>query len=102
MLDEIILKAILTIVSFSITGTLGFMIARLKDYKNRDKNQEESLKCLLRSNITSKYYVYTELKEIPLYEKENIDYMFEQYNKMGGNSYVEGLVKEINALPIKK
>ena len=81
MLDEIILKAILTIVSFSITGTLGFMIARLKDYKNRDKNQEEALKCLLRSNITSKYYVYTELKEIPLYEKENIDYMFEQYDK---------------------
>ena len=102
MLDEIILKAVLTIVSFSITGILGFMIARLKDYKNRDKNQEEALKCLLRSNITSKYYVYTELKEIPLYEKENIDYMFEQYDKMGGNSYVEGLVKEINALPIKK
>ena len=102
MLDEIILKAILTVVSFSITGTLGFMIARLKDYKKRDKNQEEALKCLLRSNITSKYYVYTELKEIPLYEKENIDYMFEQYDKMGGNSYVEGLVKEINALPIKK
>jgi hypothetical protein len=102
MLNEIILKAVLTIVSFSITGALGFMIARLKDYKKRDKNQEEALKCLLRSNITSKYYVYTELKEIPLYEKENIDYMFEQYDKMGGNSYVEGLVKEINALPIKK
>ena len=102
MLDEIILKAILTIVSFSITGTLGFMIARLKDYKNRDKNQEEALKCLLRSNITSKYYVYTELKEIPLYEKENINYMYEQYKSMNGNSYVEGLVKEINALPIKK
>ena len=102
MLDEIILKAVLTIVSFSITGILGFMIARLKDYKKRDKNQEEALKCLLRSNITSKYYVYTELKEIPLYEKENIDYMFEQYDRMGGNSYVEGLVKEINALPIKK
>ena len=102
MLNEIILKAVLTIVSFSITGVLGFMIARLKDYKKRDKNQEEALKCLLRSNITSKYYVYTELKEIPLYEKENIDYMFEQYDKMGGNSCVEGLVKEINALPIKK
>jgi hypothetical protein len=102
MLDEIILKAVLTIVSFSITGILGFMIARLKGYKKRDKNQEEALKCLLRSNITSKYYVYTELKEIPLYEKENINYMFEQYDEMGGNSYVAGLVKEINGLPIKK
>ena len=102
MLDEIILKAVLTIVSFSITGILGFMVARLKDYKKRDKNQEEALKCLLRSNITSKYYVYSELKEIPCYEKENIDMMFEEYKNMNGNSYVETIVKEINELPIKK
>jgi hypothetical protein len=77
-------------------------VAKIKSYKEKDTRQEEALKCLLRSNITSKYYVYSELKEIPYYEKENIDYMFEQYDKMGGNSYVEGLVKEINALPIKK
>jgi hypothetical protein len=28
--------------------------------------------------------------------------MFEQYKKMGGNSYVDTIVREINALPIKK
>lgn len=102
MLDEIILKAILTIVSFSITGALGFMIARLKNYKNRDKNQEEALKCLLRSTITSKYYVYSELGEIPYYEKENINYLYKQYENMNGNSYVKEIVVEINNLPIKK
>jgi hypothetical protein len=102
MLNEIILKAILTIISFVVTGFLGYLTARLKDYKKRDKNQEDSLKCLLRSNITSKYYVYTELKEIPYYEKENIDRMFEQYKNMGGNSYVDTIVKEINQLPMKK
>ena len=102
MLNEIILKAILTVIGFVVTGFLGYLTARLKDYKKRDKNQEDSLKCLLRSNITSKYYVYTELKEIPYYEKENIDRMFEQYKNMGGNSYVETIVKEINQLPMKK
>ena len=102
MLNEIILKAILTVIGFVVTGFLGYLTARLKDYKKRDKNQEDSLKCLLRSNITSKYYVYTELKEIPYYEKENIDRMFEQYKHMGGNSYVETIVKEINQLPMKK
>lgn len=109
MVDEIILKIVLTVVGFIVTGTLGFMVAKVKEYKKKikdheehDQNQEDALKCLLRSNITSKYYVYTEMKAIPLYEKENIDYMFEQYDKMGGNSYVEGLVKEINKLPIKK
>ena len=102
MFDEIILKVILTVVGFITTGVLGYLVAKVKDYKKQDTNQEEALKCLLRSNITSKYYVYNELKEIPLYEKENIDYMFEQYKLMGGNSYVERIVKEINDLPIKR
>lgn len=102
MFDEIILKVILTVVGFITTGVLGYLVAKIKDYKKRDTNQEEALKCLLRSNITSKYYVYNELKEIPLYEKENIDYMFEQYKSMNGNSYVGGLVEELNKLPIKK
>ena len=102
MFDEIILKFIGASVGFITTGGLGYLVAKLKNYKKRDISQEEALKCLLRSNITSKYYVYNELKEIPLYEKENINYMFEQYKAMGGNSYVSGLVEEINKLPIKK
>lgn len=102
MIDEIVLKAILTIVGFAITGLLGYFTAKIKNYKEKDSRQEEALKCLLRSNITSKYYVYSEMGEIPYYEKENIDIMFEQYKNMGGNSYVETIVKEINALPIKK
>ena len=101
MFDEIIVKVILTVVGFITTGVLGYLVAKVKNYKKRDTNQEEALKCLLRSNITSKYYVYNELKEIPLYEKENIDYMFEIYKKLGGNSYVGGLVEEINKLPSK-
>ena len=102
MLDEIILKVVLTVVGFIVTGVLGYLTARIKNYKNKDLRQEEALKCLLRSNITSKYYVYSELGEIPYYEKENVDRMFEQYKMMGGNSYVDTIVREINSLSIKK
>lgn len=102
MAEEILMKTILTIVGFVVTGLLGYFVAKIKSYKEKDTRQEEALKCLLRSNITSKYYVYSELKEIPYYEKENIDKMFEQYKMMGGNSYVETIVREINQLPIKK
>lgn len=102
MTEEIILKIVLTIVSFGVTSSLGYFVGKIKSYKEKDLRQEEALKCLLRSNITSKYYVYSELGEIPYYEKENIDKMFEQYQKMGGNSYVETIVTEINSLPIKK
>lgn len=102
MAEEILMKTILTIVGFVVTGFLGYFVAKIKGYKEKDTRQEEALKCLLRSNITSKYYVYSELKEIPYYEKENIDKMFEQYKMMGGNSYVETIVHEINNLSIKK
>lgn len=102
MVEEILLKVILTIVGFIITGVLGYFVGKVKEYKKKDTRQEEALKCLLRSNITSKCYVYSEMGEIPYYEKENIDKMFEQYKNMGGNSYVDTIVKEINQLPIRK
>lgn len=102
MWDEIILKVILTIVGFIITGLLGYLTAKVKEYRKKDKTQEEALKCLLRSAITSKYYVYTEIGEIPQYEKENLVYMFEQYKNMGGNSYINQIMVEISNLPIKK
>ena len=102
MAEEILMKTILTIVGFVVTGCLGYFVAKIKGYKEKDVRQEEALKCLLRSIITCKYYVYSELGKIPYYEKENIDKMFEQYKMMGGNSYVETIVREINALPIKK
>ena len=102
MAEEILMKTILTIVGFVVTGFLGYFVAKIKGYKEKDTRQEEALKCLLRSNITSKYYVYSELGEIPYYEKENINYLHKQYKEMDGNSYVDEIVIEINQLPLKK
>lgn len=102
MAEEILTKTILTIVGFVVTGCLGYFVAKIKGYKEKDTRQEEALKCLLRSNITSKYYVYSELGEIPYYEKENINYLHKQYKEMDGNSYVDEIVIEMNQLPLKK
>ena len=102
MAEEILMKTILTIVGFVVTGCLGYFVAKIKGYKEKDMRQEEALKCLLRSNITSKYYVYSELGEIPYYEKENINYLHKQYKEMDGNSYVDEIVIEMNQLPLKK
>lgn len=102
MLNEIWVKIVLTAVGFITTGILGYLTGKIKEYQKNDNTQSEALKCLLRSSITSKYYVYSELKTIPLYEKENLNYMYEQYKNMGGNSYINEIMGEINNLPIKK
>ena len=98
-------NVVLFLVAFigGITVLMGYVTKYIsKVIKKEFERNNEATKCLLRSNITSKYYVYTELNEIPIYERENINYMNEQYKAMGGNSYVSQLVAEINELPIKK
>lgn len=86
-----------------ITVLMGYVTKYItRVLKKEFEHNNEATKCLLRSNITSKYYVYTELNEIPIYERENINYMNEQYKAMGGNSYVSQIVDEINNLPLKK
>ena len=60
MVDEIVMKTVLTVVGFVVTGVLGYLVAKIKEYRRKDNNQEKALKCLLRSAITSKYYVHTE------------------------------------------
>ena len=102
MAKEIILKTILTIIGFIVTGTMGYFVAKIKLYREKDHQQEKALKCLLRSAITKIYYKYNDLGYIPQFERENLIYMHEQYKRMGGNSYVDEIYPEILKLPIKK
>lgn len=102
MAEEIVVKVLLTLVGFVTTGVLGYLTAKVKEHKKRDTQQQLALMCLLRSTITSKYYVYSEMGEIPHYEKENIDKLHEQYKNMGGNSYVDIIVDDLNKLPVTK
>ena len=96
--QEIIMKTILTIVSFVVTGILGYFVAFLKS----QNEQKKALKCLLRSAITKIYYKYTDLGYIPRFEKENASYLYTQYKAMKGNSYVDEIYPEIIKLPIAK
>lgn len=102
MLDEIVMKTILTIVGFIVTGVLGYFVAKIKEYKKKDNNQQEALKCLLRSSITKIYYQYVPNGFIPQYERENAIYLHDQYKKMEGNSYVDQIFPEIMNLPIEQ
>lgn len=97
------LNTIITcVITFLVTSIMGYLLGVARSYKTRDKKQEEALKCLLRSNITSKYYVYSEIGEVPRYERENVNYMWEQYNSMDGNSYVGTIMVDFNKIPVKE
>ena len=96
------METIITSALSTITGlVIGYLIKGAKNLNQRENNEKTTLQALLRNAITSKYYVYTQLGHIPDYERRNLIYLFEEYKKWKGNSYVSQIVEEMLKLPIK-
>ena len=108
-MKTIIITIITCILTFWVTTILNAIVNEYREKKKKknshlseDVLQHDALICLLRSNITSKYYVYNSVGSVPIYEKENVNYMYQQYKKMGGNSYIDELVTKFNKIPVKE
>ena len=109
MVEKIILEVILTIVGFIITGTLGYFVAKAKEYKSKlqsKENEEKLLKTalmtMLQSNLTNTYYVYESMKTIPDYVYKNWANSFKIYKALGGNDYVDTIKSKIDKWDFQK
>jgi hypothetical protein len=99
---ENMIKTILTYAITTILGILiGFIIKSINLYVLGEKIEREALKCLIRANIVSQYYVYRRIGSIPYYVKESIAQEYEAYKKLGGNSFVATLIAEINTWKVE-
>ena len=63
MAKEIIMKVVLTVVGFIVTGVLGYLTAKVKNKTKNEKLQNAALQALLKSQLTNTYFVYNELKK---------------------------------------
>ena len=107
MVDEIILKTILTTVGFIVTGVLGFLVAQVKQYKKKEENEKKErellkngLKMLLQSNLTNVFYVHNELGQIEDYKLKNWYNELKEYESLGGNDYMHVLESKMSKLKI--
>lgn len=98
MMNNIFLAIITCLIGVVVPAVIGYLLGIIRTYKT----QSEALKCLLRSNVTSKYYVYKQMGFVPRYERENVNYMYSQYKKMKGNSYIDVIMADFNELPMKE
>lgn len=60
------------------------------------KMHSKAMQCSLRNDILVVYTMRNKEKKIPFVEKQAINYSFETYKALGGNSFVEDLVNDIN------
>lgn len=85
-----------TVITFIISGLLGFIVAELKNLKVF----KESLKCLLRANMVNTYFAYKEMGTMPYYCKQSWYLMYESYKGLGGNSFIDDIKKEIDSIDV--
>ena len=109
MTKEIISKIVLTVIGFIITGIMGYLVARVKEYKKKmqkktenEEMQNMALMTLLKGNLTNTYFVYNEIKKIPDYAYQNFLDTLEVYEKLGGDGFIHNIAKKMEDWEIVK
>lgn len=95
---QIIFNSILS----TLTGALiGYFVNRLKKMKIEENDIKDSVRSMLRSDITNYYYRAMERGYILRWEKENVSYLYASYKNLDGNSYIDIIMVDIEELPVK-
>lgn len=87
------------IVTTTIGTVVGALIQKAISKTNKviidEKTERKALVALLRHEIVNVYVAYKETKEIPFFLKESVLIIYEVYKALGGNSFVEQLIREM-------
>ena len=97
MLEFIInywLEALLGIVFTAIT----FVVKKL--YK-KQKAIEHGVQALLRNELIRRYREFETKGEMTILDKENMEFMFREYQNLGGNGMVKQMYEEMLEMPTK-
>lgn len=60
----------------------------------------EATKCSLRNDILSIYDRCKDKRQITKYQKQSIKYSYEQYKKLGGNSFIDDIEKIVDTFEL--
>lgn len=91
---------LMTSYTIALPIILGYIVWLLKEQKQIRSANSEGTKCLLRVKLIEYHNKYMEKGYIPSYALRNWVEMYEAYKRLGGNGMIEGMNKEIHALPI--
>ena len=90
----------------AVNIVIGILIATLWQKFRKSQEEQDAIKLglqsLLRGEITKAYYRYKEQGWIPLYALESIEGNYKNYEILGANGVIDGLWKELMALPHTK
>lgn len=102
-------KIVSTIITFIISGSLGYFVSVAKGYKEKlqkkkdnEDLQNQALLTLLKNNLTSTYFIYNEVQQIPDYVYQNFLDELKVYESLGGNGFIHKIANKMESWEIVK
>lgn len=95
-------QIIKSIISYVVPALIGFLIAKLTNYKKKNDSLKQAMMTMLQSNISNTYFLYDEVKAIPDYLYRNTLNEFKAYKLLGGNEYVDTIMDKMQHWEIKR
>lgn len=86
----------------AVTAVLGYIIKILSKKLNEQDSIKLGVQALLRDRIIQSYNYHMDLGFCPVYARENIEEMAEQYYNLGGNGVVHQIMDKLGELPTIK
>lgn len=95
MLTTIIACIVTTILGTVVGALIQKAMSKTSKIIIDEKTERKALVALLRHEIVNVYVAYKEIKEIPFFLKESVLIIYEVYKALGGNSFIEQIIREI-------
>lgn len=83
----------------AVTAVLGYIIKMLTKKLNEQDSIKLGVQALLRDRIIQSHNYHMDLGFCPVYARENIEEMAEQYYNLGGNGVVHQIMDKVGELP---
>lgn len=96
---EQILKSV---ISYLVPTILGFLIAKVSNYKKKNDSFKNALMTMLQSNLTNTYFIYEPFKKIQDYVYKNFLNELKAYEDLGGNDYIHTIAEQMKSWEITR
>ena len=96
---EFLIKYWLEVLFGFCLGICGVVMKIFGNKLKRFQATEKGVQAPLRNSIIQTYNSAMHNGYLRIYERENVEHMFEEYTALGGNGVVKGLVEKMYQLP---
>lgn len=93
-------QVIKTIINYVLPLILGFLIAKVNNYRKKNDGVKNGVMILLQSDLTNTFYYYEPSGEMPDYVYRNFLNKLKSYEDLGGDDYIHDIAERVKKFKI--